>query len=29
VPAEVVVANHIMGLYELAAIHLGAIAARI
>jgi hypothetical protein len=24
VPAEVVVANHVMGLYELAAIHLGA-----
>jgi hypothetical protein len=24
VPAEVVVTNHIMGLYELAAIHLGA-----
>jgi hypothetical protein len=24
VPAEVVVANHAMGLYELAAIHLGA-----
>ena len=24
VPAEVVVANHIMGLYELAAIHLSA-----
>jgi len=23
-PAEVVVANHVMGLYELAAIHLGA-----
>jgi hypothetical protein len=24
VPAEIVVANHVMGLYELAAIHLGA-----
>jgi hypothetical protein len=24
VPAEVVVANHVMGLYELAAIHLSA-----
>ncbi|MEN9505740.1 MAG: hypothetical protein RI958_1666 [Actinomycetota bacterium] len=24
VPADVVVANHVMGLYELAAIHLGA-----
>ena len=24
VPAEVVVTNHVMGLYELAAIHLGA-----
>lgn len=24
VPAEVVVVNHVMGLYELAAIHLGA-----
>jgi hypothetical protein len=24
VPAEVVITNHIMGLYELAAIHLGA-----
>src|SRR3954451_12645868 len=24
VPAEMVVANHVMGLYELAAIHLGA-----
>ncbi|TPW14883.1 MAG: hypothetical protein FD127_1138 [Acidimicrobiaceae bacterium] len=23
VPAEVVVTNHVMGLYELAAIHLG------
>ena len=23
-PAEVVVTNHVMGLYELAAIHLGA-----
>ena len=25
VPASVVVANHVMGLYELAAIHLSAI----
>ncbi|MBI5089580.1 MAG: hypothetical protein HZB15_12190 [Actinobacteria bacterium] len=25
VPAEVVVTNHVMGLYELAAIHLGGI----
>lgn len=25
VPAEVVVTNHVMGLYELAAIHLGAV----
>ena len=25
VPAEIVVANHVMGLYELAAIHLSAI----
>lgn len=24
VPAEVVITNHVMGLYELAAIHLGA-----
>jgi hypothetical protein len=24
IPAEVVVTNHVMGLYELAAIHLGA-----
>lgn len=24
VPADIVVANHVMGLYELAAIHLGA-----
>jgi hypothetical protein len=24
VPAEIVVTNHVMGLYELAAIHLGA-----
>ncbi|MEO7370909.1 MAG: hypothetical protein ABI949_14905 [Ilumatobacteraceae bacterium] len=24
IPAEVVVVNHVMGLYELAAIHLGA-----
>ena len=24
VPADIVIANHVMGLYELAAIHLGA-----
>ena len=24
IPAELVVSNHVMGLYELAAIHLGA-----
>lgn len=24
IPAEVVISNHVMGLYELAAIHLGA-----
>ena len=29
VPAEVVVANHAMGLYELAAIHLGASPPRL
>ena len=28
-PAELVVANHVMGLYELAAIHLGAQAANL
>jgi hypothetical protein len=27
VPAEVVVTNHVMGLYELAAIHLSAVPA--
>jgi hypothetical protein len=27
VPADLVVANHVMGLYELAAIHLGATPA--
>lgn len=29
VPADVVVANHAMGLYELAAIHLGAAPPRL
>lgn len=29
VPAEVVVSNHVMGLYELAAIHLSAEPARL
>lgn len=29
VPAETVVVNHVMGLYELAAIHLGAIPPRL
>lgn len=29
VPAEVVVVNHVMGLYELAAIHLSASPARL
>jgi uncharacterized protein with GYD domain len=29
VPAEVVVTNHVMGLYELAAIHLSAEPARL
>jgi hypothetical protein len=29
VPAEVVVVNHVMGLYELAAIHLGAAPPRL
>lgn len=29
VPAEVVVVNHVMGLYELAAIHLSATPARL
>ncbi|MCU1503801.1 MAG: hypothetical protein JWM12_3155, partial [Ilumatobacteraceae bacterium] len=29
VPAEVVIVNHAMGLYELAAIHLGAIPPRL
>ena len=29
VPADVVVANHAIGLYELAAIHLGAIPPRL
>ena len=29
VPAETVVINHVMGLYELAAIHLGAIPPRL
>ena len=27
VPAEVVITNHVMGLYELGAIHLSAVAA--
>ena len=29
VPAEVVVTNHVMGLYELAAIHLGSAPANL
>ncbi len=29
IPAEVVVVNHVMGLYELAAIHLSASPARL
>lgn len=29
IPAEVVVVNHVMGLYELAAIHLSATPARL
>lgn len=29
VPAQVVVVNHVMGLYELAAIHLGATPPRL
>jgi hypothetical protein len=29
IPAEVVVVNHVMGLYELAAIHLSAQPARL
>lgn len=29
IPASVVVTNHVMGLYELAAIHLGASPARL
>jgi hypothetical protein len=29
VPVETVVVNHVMGLYELAAIHLGASPARL
>jgi len=29
IPAEVVVSNHVMGLYELAAIHLSAEPARL
>lgn len=29
VPAEVVVVNHVMGLYELAAIHLSAVPPRL
>ena len=29
VPVEVVITNHVMGLYELAAIHLGAAPARL
>ena len=29
VPAQVVVVNHVMGLYELAAIHLGASPPRL
>ena len=29
VPAETVVVNHVMGLYELAAIHLGAVPPRL
>ncbi len=29
VPAQTVVVNHVMGLYELAAIHLGAMPPRL
>lgn len=29
IPAQTVVVNHVMGLYELAAIHLGAIPPRL
>jgi len=29
IPAETVVVNHVMGLYELAAIHLGAAPPRL